>query len=179
MKTVSDIDFRLKEEDFEFDYQQKLTKKLDNLSSEFDQKVINEIVLWKVSRYSELSEVTFSLLNQIDGVFDEELTKRVLKSMIGHKGIQLPMASTILRFKNPKLYQIIDQRVYRILYGEELKISPYKSRNNISSQVELYLTYLSDLRILSKKLNIPFEKADRILYNADKRLNKGKNIKNY
>lgn len=179
MKTVNDADFRLEQKDFEFEYQQKLTEKLDNLSLDFDQKVINEILLWKVSRYSELSDDTFSLLNQINGVFDENLTKKVLHSLIVHKGIQLPMASTILRFKNPKLYQIIDQRMYRILYGEELKISPYKSRSNIASQIKLYLTYLNDLRIMSKKLNIPFVKADRILYNADKRLNKGKNINNY
>ena len=38
--------------DYEFDYQKSLTTKLDKLNSDFNQEIINEIVLWKVDRYS-------------------------------------------------------------------------------------------------------------------------------
>lgn len=179
MKTINDLDFQLDSQDYEFDYQNNLTKKLDSYSSDFNQNMINEIVLWKVNRYSELSIETLSLLNQIGNEFNRELTRKVVKALINENGIQLPMASTILRFKNPELYQIIDQRVYRVIYGKELKINQYKSDTNIEKQIDLYLQYLIDLKTKSSNLRIPFRLADRILYNADKRLNKNEKLNNY
>ena len=95
-------------------------------------------------------------------------------------GVQLAMASSILRFRNPKIYQIIDQRVYRMIYeGKELKLSTYLSKKNIDNQIELYLKYLSDLTKVCSDLNIEFEKSDRILFMADRRLNKKHKLKNY
>ncbi len=179
MKTIYDSDFNIEEKDHYFDYQNNLTRILDKYSQTFNQQTINEIVLWKVNRYSELSENTFLLINKIGEQWNLKLTKDVLSSLIRESGIQLPMASTILRFKNPQNYQIIDQRVYRILYGIDLKLNLYKSERNIENQIDLYLKYLKDLRISCSKLNIPFDQADRILYNADKRLNKTERLKNY
>ncbi len=77
------------------------------------------------------------------------------------------------------IYQIIDQRAYRILYGKTLKLSAYKSDININLQIDLYLKYLSDLRLASIRLNIPFDKSDKILYEADKRINKNENLDKY
>lgn len=82
------------------------------------------------------------------------------------------MASTILRFKNPALYQIIDQRVYRILYGYEFKLP-----HNIENQIDKYLQYLKDLRLASKTYGFAFEDADRILFIADREINKSNVIK--
>ena len=179
MKTVYDSGFKIEKVDHNFNYQNNLTQKLDNYSQPFNQETINEIVLWKVNRYSELSENTITLINQIGKNWDLELTRDVIGALIREKGIQLPMASTILRFKNPNNYQIIDQRVYRIIYGIDLKLNQYKSEINIKNQIDLYLNYLKDLRIISTKLNIPFDQADRILYNTDKRLNNTVKLKNY
>lgn len=171
MKTINDIDFEIKKEDFEFNYQKSLTKRLDILDDNFDQGIINEIVLWKVNRYAELSVETLCLINSISttaDIIDVALTKRVLKCLIKEPGIQLPMASTILRFRNPKIYQIIDQRVYRLLYGVVLKMPLYVSDKNIDSQIDLYLGYLTKLKIVSESIGIPFDEADRILYLLDK-----------
>ncbi len=77
------------------------------------------------------------------------------------------MASTILRFRNKNIYQIIDQRAYRFLKGKNLKL-----KANIESQIELYLSYLKKLRGKCDELNIPFENADRIFYMLDKDLNR-------
>ena len=51
--------------------------------------------------------------------------------------------------------------------------------NNLEKLVDLYLQYLKDLRTKCDELNIPFEKADRILWMADKRINKDKPLDNY
>ena len=182
-KTVFDKDFKIENQDLSFNYQNNLTNKLDNVDHDFDIKTLYEIVLWKVNRYVEFDEEILNLVNSLDPkkeIIDNSTTKLILKTLISKKGIQLPMASTILRFRNPNAYQIIDQRVFRIIYPDKkLKISTYFSDVNIEKQIELYLTYLKDLRIVCDKLNIPFEKSDRILYMADKRINKNIKLDNY
>jgi len=179
MKTIQSIDFEIKEEDFEYNYQSSLTAKLDCYTLPFNQEVVNEIVLWKVNRYAELSPETLSLINQIDSEWDEALIRNVLYALLSEKGVQLPMASTILRFRNKHLFQIIDQRVCRILYGDELKINQQKTESNILKQIDLYLLYLKDLRDECAKLNISFEMSDRVLYNADKRINSTEKLRNW
>ena len=107
MKTTNNIDFEINCEDFPYKYQEELTDKLDAISSDFNQETINEIVLWKVNRYAELSEESLKLINSIPTTSDKidiNLTKEVLMSLINEHGIQLPMATTILRFRNPKIY---------------------------------------------------------------------------
>ena len=81
-------------------------------------------------------------------------------------GIRLPMASTILRFKNPHVYQIIDQRVYRLLYKAELKL-----KSQPVQDIQLYLDYLKKLKETCEQFDIPFINADRLLYAYDKKVN--------
>jgi hypothetical protein len=182
-KTVFDPDFTLAESDFEYDYQDYLTTKLDSDSSDFNQNKLNEIVLWKVNRYAKFDSETIALINSInptESKLDQEKTRKILKALLKTKGVQLPMASTILKFRNPRIYQIIDQRVYRIIYeNKELSLSSYSNDNNIDKQIDLYLTYLDDLKEVCESLKIEFEKADRILYLADRRLNKQIRLNNY
>ena len=177
-KTISDmevgeIDTSLKD----YKYQPKLPEKLEGLFEDFTQETINEIVLWKVNRYSELNDETLNLLNQIskeDKEIKPDLTKELLRKLLDTPGIRLPMASTILRFKNPNIYQIIDQRAYRFLYGKDLK----NYFSNIDQQIEYYLEYLAELRIKCDEKKIPFEIADQVLYQLDKDKNSGHKIKN-
>lgn len=182
-KTVFDKDFKLLESDYEFDYQSELTKKLDANASDFSQARLNEIVLWKVNRYAKFSQELIAELNSISPEQERieiEQTKRVLKMLLKTKGVKLAMASTILRFRNPKIYQIIDQRAYRIIYKDkELKLSTYQSDKNINSQIRLYIKYLEDLKHACLTLNIDFQKADIVLFMADKRINKKQKLLNY
>lgn len=155
--------------DLDYQYQPDLTEKLDNNRREFDQKLINEIVLWKLNRYAELSTETLSLINKIDSDgtnMNIELTHKVLNALLNTKGIRLPMASTILRFKNPNIYQIIDQRVYRIIYGTRLKL-----KYRIDQSIKQYLGYLQELNRVCNTYHIPFSESDRILYEYDKIMN--------
>ena len=109
----------------------------------------------------------------------KEEHKKILIDLLGCSGVQLPMASTFLRFKNPKLFQIIDQHVYRLLTGDELSLPLSNSQSNKEKICQFYFRYLEDLEKKCKELEIPFEKADRILYKADKRINKDVKLKNF
>ena len=182
-KTVFDNGFQLEQRDQEFVYQIDLTAKLDKSTALFDQEIINEIVLWKVNRYASVDNDTIKLLNDIDPnatEIDTEKTKKILKNLIQKKGIQLAMASTILRFKNKNIYQIIDQRVYRIIYKDKkLKLKTHPNDKNLNEQIDLYFQYLQDLKNVCIKLKIPFDKSDRILFMADKRINQDIPLDNY
>jgi hypothetical protein len=163
-----------------YNYQNELTSKLDKLDTDFDQEIINEIVLWKVNRYAAIDNETLNLINQVkkeDVHLNPELTVAILLRLLckEQKGIRLPIASSILRFKNSKIYQIIDQRVFRFLYGRELKYS----ENNIKEQVTIYLDYLQKLKEVCLEHKINFETADRVFYTMDKVYNVGEKLKGY
>src|SRR5690242_18411464 len=103
MRSIKDKDFVMLDKYIEFKYQKELTNELDLIGNDFDQPIINEIVLWKVNRYAKINEDLLSELNRIkktDVELNEVLTRKILKGLLETKGIQLPMASTILRFKN-------------------------------------------------------------------------------
>jgi hypothetical protein len=182
-KTVFDKEFQIILADKEFEYQKDLTAKLDKNETMFDQEIINEIILWKVNRYANVDNDTLKLLNDIgttSTVLDIEKTRKILKMLIQKKGIQLPMASTMLRFKNKNIYQIIDQRVYRIIYKDKkLKLKTHLNDKNLNDQVDLYIQYLKDLTEVCEKLEIRFDESDRILFMADKRINKDIPLDNY
>lgn len=174
-KTLSNINIQWNE--YKYDYQQELTSNLDKLSGDFNQSIINEIILWKLNRYAKIDDEALSYLNKInktDKKINLSLTRKVLEKLLLTKGIRLPIASSILRFKNPSLYQVIDQRAYRLINDDELKLP-----SSIENQIDLYLVYLSKLRDVCKNNNIPFKDADRILYEIDKKVNKKIKLKNY
>ena len=57
MKTIFEITPNENDLDISsFKYQVELTKKLDNLNSDFNQETLNEIILWKVNRYAKFDE---------------------------------------------------------------------------------------------------------------------------
>jgi len=157
-------------------YQPKLTNKLDDYEGDFDQDIINEIVLWKVNRYAGLSPYCLELINKIDKnaiKLDHAFTGEILLQLLSQKGIRLPMASSILRFKNPNVYQIIDQRAFRFLTG---KILEYPERD-LNQQINYYLEYLDKLNEACKQFKMDFKLSDRILYRLDKIYNVGDKIK--
>jgi len=170
----------LKPDDFEYDFHTELTTELDAIHGTFDRNVVNTIALWKLSRYPYVKDEVIDKLNAI--AEDEEYDpkhRELLSMLLDCTGVQLPMASTFLRFRNPSLFQIIDQHVYRLLTGEELILPACNSQKNKQRTCDLYFDYLSKLKSKCKELGIPFEKADRILYRADKRINKDVKLRNY
>lgn len=153
-----------------YNYQPELTGILDALSGDFTQSTVNQIVLWKVNRYAPLESVLMQI-NQIPTDENYEPNKNEVTELVGKmmecQGVRLAMASTILRFRNPHVFQIIDQRVYRIIYNDKMpkKQSP-----------DMYWDYLIKLREYCETRDLPFKDSDRILYAADKDSNKGKKL---
>ena len=80
------------------------------------------------------------------------------------------MASTLLRFRNPETFQIIDRHAYRAVYGHDY---PLSSASNDAAKIELYFRYLDDLIELARTKDLEFRTLDRVLYVFDK-LNNGK-----
>jgi hypothetical protein len=154
-----------------YNYQPELTKKLDELEGiAFKQELVNEIALWKLDRHFNIPTDILKAINSLATLAPGEHRKAgcVLLCLLNIIGVDIAMASTIFRFRNPRVFQIIDRHAYRAVYGEKLRLytatpSPRK--------IELYFTYLDDLRELAGRANVDFEDLDRILYQFDKRVN--------
>lgn len=154
-----------------YKFQPELTKRLDSIeNAPIDQALINEIVLWKVNRYVCLCDENIEQLEKIKLLKAGEHAKgnEMLKALLDVNGIDLPMASTILRFINPKVFQIIDQHAYRALYGK--KYSLYQA-SPTQRKISLYFDYISDLISLCKSKGLAFTTIDRLLYIFDKEKN--------
>ncbi len=155
-----------------YKYQPDLTPMLDGLIGDIDVAKANEIVLWKVNRYATIGEATLSSLNALVSLRGREHRQgeACLRLLLAERrGVRLPMASTFLRFRNPRVFQIIDKRAYRALYGTKL---PSYRRAMVDDSVDLYFRYLDDLRDLAKERKVRYQDLDRILYVFDKRENR-------
>ncbi len=147
----------------------ELTARLDACTWTFTQGVINEIVLWKVARYVSMPSKLLNELGRLRSLKpgQESQGKSVFKDLLQLGGVRLPMASTILRFANPEVFQIFDRHMYRAIHGTVLK--------SLSKKHEtcwpLYCEYLKDLRDLCGVVGITFSDSDRILFEFDKAVN--------
>lgn len=146
-----------------------LTQKLDRSDWNFSQELINEIVLWKIARYVEIPPNAFEALNGLRDlrVGQHRNAEPVLCSLLGCAGVRLPMASTILRFANPDVFQIYDRHICRAIWGTCEKVAP----KNPSEAVQKYWSFLDDLSVQCGQLGISFRNADRILFEFDKAVN--------
>lgn len=159
-----------------YKFQPVLTEKLDAHTGDFTEKTILEIVLWKVNRYPETSGKLVDAINDLRNNYTEEKGKKLLNTLLDKKGFDLPMASTLLRFARPDKFQIIDQRVYRLITKNCKKL---KLPTLIEEKITLYYNYLERLKTVCDEYNIPFEKSDRILYLMDKSVNNNERLANY
>lgn len=156
-----------------YGFQDELTGRLDETAGlEFTQDIINEIVLWKVNRYVSTKQENnwLKLLNDFknDKYLDEEKLTAFLRIVIPNvHGIRLPMASTMLRFRNPQIFQIIDERMYRVIMRQADSPKLLISITQLDQQISLYITYLKKLNEFCSQVDIPFCDSDRILYQFD------------
>jgi thermostable 8-oxoguanine DNA glycosylase len=155
----------------DYRHQPDLTRRLDSSTVvPLDQATINEIVLWKVNRYVSLKTPTLKLLNGVAEVHRgaHRQAHDVLAALLRTDGVDLAMASTFLRFRNPRAFQIIDRHAYRAIYGHTY---PLHGKSPLEAKRTLYFAYLDDLIDLAKSKDLEFEMLDRLLYMFDKKHN--------
>ena len=155
----------------DYRFQPDLTRRLDSsTAAPLDQATVNEIVLWKVNRYVCLKGPTLERLNGVAeiprGAHRQAL--EVLALLLDTRGVDLPMASTFLRFRNPRAFQIIDRHAYRAVYGRSY---PIRGTSPLEAKRTVYFEYLDDLIDLARAQGLEFEVLDRILYMFDKSQN--------
>ncbi len=159
----------------EYGYNPDLTAKLDKLELErLNREQLYEIVLWKVDRFPVISDELIEQLKSLGSYKNGEHKNAgtLLKKLLQCKGIALPMASTILRFANPKVFQIIDVRAFRVLtdgIGSYPKKPQLITEGYLKNSCDIYFGYLDELCELQGE-NFPFENMDRILYQLDIKL---------
>ena len=154
-------------------YQPALTAELDRLGSQpFAATDVDKIVLWKVNRYVHLSDAAMKALNNAAKLKPRlhRKSKGVVVTLLQEAGVDLPMASTFLRFRNPKAFQIIDRHAYRAIYGVDY---PLYSSTSDDKKVQVYFDYLDELFALADTKHLSFETLDRVLYVFDKETNGG------
>ena len=116
----------------DYQYQRELTKCLDALGPQpFTHDVIKDIVLWKVNRYVKLSAGALTALNGVAGLQPKSHRNAgdTLAILLREPGVDLPMASAFLRFRNCKAFQIIDRHAYRAVYGKPYPNISWLNRN--------------------------------------------------
>lgn len=134
--------------------------------------IINEIVLWKMSRRPQVTETMIDAIFELETIktpteaIESKKTAEVVEMLLHTKGMQLPMASTVLHFYYPNVYPIIDQRAYRELYGEEYP----RTTLRVEKLVNLYIKYIGDCYTYQQNNcpEIPYAKIDKVLYQIDK-----------
>jgi thermostable 8-oxoguanine DNA glycosylase len=155
----------------QYNYQPELTARLDNLEdTTFDQSLINDIVLWKVNRYVKVNDYIVGQISELKVLKagEHRKSKKELSILLELNGVDLPMASTILRFINPKVFQIIDRHAYRAIY--ENKYPLYTSAST-DRKLSVYFDYIDELIKLCKLKALSFTTIDRLLYIFDKKNN--------
>src|SRR5579863_6610921 len=148
----------------QYKYQPRLTARLDSLDGVgFTQDLVNEIVLWKVNRFVELDD---DLLRKIECV--KELNpgehrdaEPLIDLLLIVRGFDLPMASTLLRVRNPSVFQIIDSHAYRAVHGKRYPLYTSSLRKN---KISVYFDYIDELIKLCTRKTLKFETIDRVLY---------------
>ena len=73
------------------------------------------------------------------------------------------MASTILRFRNPAVFQIIDRHAYRAVYARD-----FPKTTVAANKIKWYFDYLDETLALCDRMKQSFEIVDRVLYQFDK-----------
>jgi thermostable 8-oxoguanine DNA glycosylase len=170
-ETANDFDGDLSEFLSQYKFQPSLTTKLDDLEDvNFTPELLNEIVLWKVNRYVVLDG---DQLRRIDAFAklkpgEHAHARSVLEELLVAHGVDLPMASTFLRFRNQTVFQIIDRHAYRALYGRDYKLY---TQTPLKKKIEVYFAYLDDRRNLCDSKGLDFKTVDRVLYVFDKKTN--------
>ena len=75
--------------------------------------IINEIVLWKMNRRPQVTEELIDAIFSLKEIktplqaLENKNTAKVVERLLQTKGMQLPMASTVLHFYYPEIFPLL------------------------------------------------------------------------
>ena len=147
-----------------YKYQPELTARLDDLDiTTLDQSLINDIVLWKVNRYVKVSDDIITQISEVKNLKagEHRKSKMVVAALLRLDGVDLPMASTILRFVNSEVFQIIDRHAFRSIYEARYPLYPATASER---KISVYFDYIDELIKLCELKGLAFPTIDRLLY---------------
>jgi len=132
---------------------------------EFGLQTLREIVHWKFYTLPGRRKRVNNLLNNYSDMQIREISRKTFSSntdkerietLCTIKGVGVAISSTILSFYDPEKYCVYDIHVMREVYGEEPKYMFTGNRH--------YLKLLNDLRIISKKHNLPVRTIEKAYF---------------
>lgn len=145
-----------------------ITRNLEFLSKE----VLLKILKWKSPRplrfYNENDEDYIKNITQLAFQQNDDRIKIHILTVL--KGVNYPSASAILMFKNPKLFPVLDIRVWKQLYKNNLvTVNP----RGIGFTLDQWISYLKILRSFANKHNISVREVEKKLFDYDKLTQEG------
>jgi len=145
----------------------------DGSNAQENKDIINEIVLWKINRSVGIKDelicqIRDLKINDPNDASTNPKVNQIIIELLHSDGIQIAMASTILKMFHPDIFPIIDQRAYRELFNEEMP--KYYSKDATVKYADTYQNYIQQCYLYQQN-NCPyldFNDIDKILYQIDK-----------
>lgn len=150
----------------------KRIRESDGTKTQVNQDIINEIVLWKINRATDIDDELLQKIRDLnistpDEIINNQTVVEIINQLLMCKGVGIAMASTILKMFHPELFPIIDQRAYRTIYCKNMP--SYYSKDANRKYIELYSDYIVECLRFNKSEcpEIEFENIDKLLYQID------------
>lgn len=100
-------------------------------------------------------------------VFSTKFEKRRIELLTSLRGVSIPTASAILTLIDPQNYEVIDIRVWQVLYlYGSVKVKPTGTYLNFNN----WYNYLMKLRYYAKKFKVSARDIERIIFFHHKKI---------
>ena len=150
----------------------EIFKIVEQEEGSLSRNTIIKILKWKSPRplrfYNKNEEVYIKNITQLS--FKEKNDKLKIHILTALKGVNYPSASAILMFKNPDFYPVLDIRVWKQLYKNNLvSVNP----RGIGFTLDQWDSYVKIIRSLSRKYNTTAREIEKKLFDYDKLTQEG------
>ena len=150
----------------------EIFKIVEQEEGSLSRNTIIKILKWKSPRplrfYNENEESYIKNITQLS--FKEKNDKLKIHILTALKGVNYPSASAILMFKNPDFYPVLDIRVWKQLYKNNLvSVNP----RGMSFTLDQWDSYVKIIRSLSRKYNTTAREIEKKLFDYDKLTQEG------
>ncbi|MGM5470245.1 hypothetical protein ACS386_08205 [Flavobacteriaceae bacterium LMO-SS05] len=165
-KILKSIDYK------EDDKTLKIFKLAEQEEELLSRNTLIKILKWKSPRplrfYNENEEEYIKNITQL--AFKQENVKVKIHILTALKGVNYPSASAILMFKNPDFFPVLDIRVWKQLYKNNLvSVNP----RGIGFTLDQWDSYVKIIRSLATKHNTTARVIEKKLFDYDKLTQEG------